>query len=46
MKSQYDIIRTFMHIAIYRSWLEGGSMGKGPDSVFLKLKTVTRRGNP
>lgn len=35
-----------MHIANYRLWLKGGSIGKGPNSTSLKLKVVARFGDP
>ena len=41
-----DLIRAFMQIANYRSWLKGGSTGKGPDSASLKLKVVAMCGDP
>jgi len=40
------LIRAFMQIANYRSWLRGGSTGKGPDFVSLKLKVVGRCEDP
>ena len=42
----YDLIRAFMQIANYRSWLRGGSTGKGIDFASLKLKAVARCGYP
>ena len=41
-----DMIRAFMQIANYRTWLKGGSDGKGPDSASLKLKAAARCGDP
>ncbi len=41
-----DLIRAFMQIANYRSWLRGSSTGKGPDSASLKLKAAARCGDP
>ena len=41
-----DLIRAFMQIANYRSWLRGGSTGKGPDFASLKLKVAARCGDP
>jgi hypothetical protein len=41
-----DLICAFMQIANYRSWLRGGSTGKGLDSASLKLKAVARCGDP
>ena len=40
------LIRAFMQIANYRSWLRGGYAGKGPESVSLKLKVVAMCGDP
>jgi hypothetical protein len=41
-----DMIRTFMQFANYRTWLKGGSDGKGLDSASLKLKAAARCGDP
>jgi hypothetical protein len=41
-----DLIRAFMQIANYRSWLRGGFTGKGPDFASLKLKVAARCGDP
>ena len=41
-----DLICAFMQIAIYRSWLKGGSASKGHDSTSLKLKVVAMCGDP
>ena len=41
-----NLIRAFMRIANYRSWLEGGSTGKGLDPTSLKLKDVAMCGDP
>jgi hypothetical protein len=41
-----DLICAFMQIANYRSWLRGGSTGKGLDYVSLKLKAAARYGDP
>ena len=41
-----DMIRVFMQIANYRTWLKGGYDGKGPDSASLKLKAATMYGDP
>jgi hypothetical protein len=41
-----NLIHAFMQIANYRSWLRGGSTGKGPDSVSLKSKAVARWADP
>ena len=35
-----DLIRAFMHIANYKSWLRGGYVGKTTDSCPCKLKVV------
>ena len=39
-----DMIRVFMQI--FRTWLKGGSVGKGLDSTFLKLKADASYGDP
>ena len=41
-----DMIRVFMQIANYRTWLKGGSDGKGLDSASLKLKATARCRDP
>ena len=41
-----DLIHAFMHIANYRSWLKGGSTGKGLDFASLKLKADAMCGDP
>lgn len=41
-----DMIRAFMHIANYRSWLRGGPIGKGLDHASLKLKVASKCGDP
>ncbi len=41
-----DMIRAFMQIADYRFWLKGGSSGKGPDQLSLKLKAAAHTGDP
>ena len=41
-----DMIRAFVHIANYWSWLKGGSSGKGPDQPSLKLKAAAHIGDP
>ena len=41
-----DLIHAFLQIANYRSWLRGGSAGKGPDFVSLKLKVVAMCEDP
>jgi hypothetical protein len=41
-----DIIHVFMKIANYRTWLKGGSNGKGFDLASLKLKATVRCGDP
>ena len=41
-----DLIRAFMQIANYKSWLRGGSTGKGPDFASFKLKVAARYGDP
>ena len=41
-----DMIRAFMQIANYRSWLKGGSSGKGPYQTSLKLKAAAHTGDP
>ena len=41
-----NLIRAFMHIANYRSWLKGDSTSKGPNSTSLKLKATARCGDP
>jgi hypothetical protein len=40
------LIRAFMQISNYRSWLKGGSTDKKPDFASLKLKADARCGNP
>ena len=40
-----DFILPFMQIKNYRSWLKGGSFGKGLDSTSLKLKVVAKCGD-
>lgn len=37
-----DLIRTFMHIANYKSWLNSGPTGKGLDQYSLKFKVATK----
>ena len=41
-----DIIRAFMQIANYCSWIKGGSSSKGLDRASLKLKAATYTGDP
>ena len=41
-----DLIHAFMHIANCMTWLKRGSMGKGPNSMSLKLKVVAWCGDP
>ena len=41
-----DMIRPFMQIVNYRSWLKGGSSGKGPNQASLKLKVAAHTGDP
>ena len=41
-----DLICAFMHITNYRSWLRGGSTGKGPDFASFKLKATAICGDP
>ena len=41
-----DMIRVFMQIINYRTWLKGESDRKGPDSASLKLKAVVMCGYP
>lgn len=41
-----DLIHAFLHIANYKSWLEGGFTGKGPNSTSLRLKATARCGDP
>ena len=41
-----DIIRAFMQISNYRTWLKEGSHGKGPDWASLKFKAAARCGDP
>lgn len=41
-----DMVCSFMHIATYRSWLIGGSTGKGTIYVSLKLRVVVKCGDP
>ena len=40
-----DLIRGFKQIANYKSWLRGGSTGKGPDPTSLELKVVAMFGD-
>ena len=40
-----DLIRAFIQIVNYRSWLRGGPTGKGLDSASLKLKVAARCGD-
>jgi hypothetical protein len=40
------MIRTFMQIANYLSWLKGGSSRKGPDQTSLKLKAAAHISDP
>ena len=35
-----NLIWAFMQIANYKSWLRGGSTGKGPHSLSLKVKVA------
>lgn len=41
-----DLIRVFRHIANYKTWLKGGSICKGLDSLSLKFKVIARCGDP
>ena len=41
-----DLIRAFMQIANYKSWLKGGFTGKGLDFASLKLKVDARIRDP
>lgn len=41
-----DMIRAFMQITSYRSWLKGGKGGKGPDRAELRLRHAQRSGDP
>ena len=41
-----DMICAFMQITNYRSWLKGGSSGKGPNQASLKLKAAAHTGDP
>lgn len=41
-----DLVRAFMHITDQRSWLKGGSHGKGDDMASLKLKVVSKCMDP
>ena len=41
-----DLIRAFMHIANYRSWLKWDSTDKGHYSASLKLKAAAKCGDP
>ena len=41
-----DMIRAFMQIANYQTWLKWGFDGKGHDLTSLKLKAAVKCGNP
>ena len=41
-----NLIRAFMRVANYLSWLGGGSIGKDFDSMSLKLEVVAKCGDP
>ena len=41
-----DMIRVFMQIGNYRTWLKGELDGKGLDYASLKLKATARCGDP
>jgi hypothetical protein len=40
------MIRAFIQITNYRSWLKGGQSGKGPDKASLILKAAAKNGDP
>ena len=41
-----DLIKTFMQIANYKSWLKNGPTGKGLDHYSLKFKVATKCNDP
>lgn len=41
-----NLIRAFMHMAIYMYWLKGGLIEKGLDHFYLRLKVVAESGDP
>lgn len=44
--TMYDMIRVFIQISNYCTWLKGGQQGRRFDKATLKLKATIKNGDP